>query len=756
MPRSWLYRYGILAAVALMASVARADDMETLIARFTSELLGSRSCGLAGSYLSSQKADGSWGDIDYADKSKASWDLYKHTDRLLEMAVAYRKPGSSHYQSPAMLSAIEKGLSYWNARNPTTPNAYDRAIGAPMKLGEILVLTRGGLSAGVQAGTIDYMDYVVLSNGYSRYGPGGGLETGADVARAAYVHMTIGMTGGHSADIATAGGRIQDQAKVVTKKGQEGLRSDGSYHYHGAQLYTPWYAQSHYEGTAKWARLLTGTQWQFGDGTQTFLRKGVLEGMAWMARRGQWDPFVSGRGLAMRDNQDVNIDWVADLKLSDETQAARYQAFIDHNKGVNDGAVVGNKFFSQSDYMSHRRAEFMMSVRMISNRTENQETGNDQNIRNRWLTQGTTAILIDGDEYKNIQPVWDWRRIPGTTASSTSKLRTNDWGLLGKTAFVGGASDGINGVAAMDLRAQEQTVAGVTPEVTGKKSWFLFGNTMVALGAGINYSGTSAPVVTTVNQCVKQGDVISSTGGVVRTEALTTTTDGRSLAGGNWVWHDQVGYVFPGGQNVFLKNETGVSGDWAGISPGSYTAGQAVETQDRFTLMIDHGTPQNAQYAYMVVAGQSRAQFEQQVGQMQIEIVSNTPSLAAVCDARQKLSGAVFYNHGVADFVRLHPNLALRVTENLLVMIDESGALPLVTMSSPTATALGDITFYRTGLTDVRAGGMSLAAVASGDDWRTVTIPSGVTSLELVAAPIPEPVTLITLSLGGLALLGRR
>jgi chondroitin AC lyase len=732
---------------------AVADDLGTVETRFVDHVLDTRSG--SSSHLATQRSDGSWADVDYSDTSKANWDLYKHVDRVLAMAVAYREGGST---STSLKTGIEKGLAYWNSVNPGTPNAYDRAIGAPIKLGEILVLTKGKISTTVRDGTLDYIDHVVLSNGYSRYGSGGGLETGADVARAAYVHMTIGLTKGTGTDIATASTRIQGQAKTV-KQGDEGLQADGGYHYHGPQLYSPWYAQTHYEGTSLWSRILTQTQWQFSSNANGFLRKGTLDGMQWMTRRGQWDPFVTGRAIAIKNVQDVNIPWVSDLKSSDPQYASQYQAFIDHNNGTNNGSVVGNKHFWNSDYMSHRREGFMLSVRMVSNRTYVQEAGNDQNVRGLWLSHGTTAIMVDGDEYNDIQPVWDWKRIPGTTASSTSKLKGPDWGVArNKKAFVGGASDGDNGVAAMDMRMVEFARSGKTPpELLAKKSWFFFGDVMIALGSGITYVKGSdpeqpqwekmPPVVTTLNQTIRDGSVISSTNSVKTTQSATAAGGAdRSIAGAEWVWHDKVGYVFLGSQQVQFKNENNVTGDWSGISPGSYSSGDTV-TKNRFTLSINHGDPTNASYAYMVVPGKSQSQFEQYYADMDIEVVSNTSALAAVRDHRQKMAGAVFFDYTTTNTVELRDGLAVQVNQNLILMADESGANPLFTLSSAsgkaaTAEDFGILTIFSPDVQDILVGNSVLTPLARGADWIRFDLPTGVSQFSLDMVPEPASAAL--------------
>ena len=100
------------------------------------------------------------------------------------------------------------------------------------------------------------------------------------------------------------------------------------------------------------------------------------------------------------------------------------------------------------------------------------------------MSDGCTNIVTQGNEYANIFPAWNWRRIPGTTAPQldTIPMAASDWQTRGTSTFAGGVSDSIYGVSAY---AYMDNYAGVN---TGaKKAWFFFDNEVVCLGSGINY-----------------------------------------------------------------------------------------------------------------------------------------------------------------------------------------------------------------------------------------------------------------------------
>lgn len=217
-----------------------------------------------------------------------------------------------------------------------------------------------------------------------------------------------------------------------------------------------------------------------------------------------------------------------------------------------------------------------MSVKMSSARTAPTETGNGEGLLSWYLGEGITPVWITGEEYRDIYPLWDWRRLPGLTAEqSADPLPELDWHrapdgsvIRGGRDEVGGLSEGGTGIATMRL-AKDAVV-------DGRKTWFCFDREFVALGAGITAPDAQSPVWTTVNQC---------------------RADGPVRQGPGWVHHGGIGYLFFDGAPVV---QTGTrTGNWSRIG----VAQSAVPLQCEITtIAIDHGpAPRDASYAYAVV-----------------------------------------------------------------------------------------------------------------------------------------------------------
>ena len=102
-------------------------------------------------------------------------------------------------------------------------------------------------------------------------------------------------------------------------------------------------------------------------------------------------------------------------------------------------------------------------------------------ITGYYLGDGATYLYQSGKEYKNIFPYWNWKKIPGTTTLQDDEplpeLTASGYRI--PSDFVGGVSDGSDGIAVLDYNRLG---------VDAKKSWFIFNDQIVCLGAGVHSS----------------------------------------------------------------------------------------------------------------------------------------------------------------------------------------------------------------------------------------------------------------------------
>ena len=115
--------------------------------------------------------------------------------------------------------------------------------------------------------------------------------------------------------------------------------------------------------------------------------------------------------------------------------------------------LIGHKHFWQSDYTIHRRPHWMTSVKMASDRVVGVEMMNGDNMKGFYMADGATYLYQNGDEYLDIFPLWDWRQLPGvTTFRSDGPMPViQKYHPRNAVSFVGGISNGVQGVSAMEI-----------------------------------------------------------------------------------------------------------------------------------------------------------------------------------------------------------------------------------------------------------------------------------------------------------------
>jgi chondroitin AC lyase len=346
---------------------------------------------------------------------------------------------------------------------------------------------------------------------------------------------------------------------------------------------------------------------------------------------------------------------MAQAAVFDPSSAQAYQAFITRNQPGASNDLVGNKYFWCSDYMVHRTDRFAATLKMSSKRVIGGELVNTENLSGYYLADGALYLYQSGDEYTDIFPVWDWRKIPGVTCAQTelpvfktTAVQTDVPGLEFKTSsvpsdFVGGVSDGTHGCAALDY---------VQDGVVAKKAWFFGANSVVCLGAGIS-GEAKAPIVTTINQCLLRGSIKLQQNGKVKS---LKTTSGTTRANVEWVEHDGWRYVFPGGCTAHLKAGR-VTGNWKQVFINPTTPKEDV-TSNVFTLWLDHGNaPQDASYAYIILpTGENTT----------ATVVTNSPE-AQAAQIDQGIFGVVFWRPGK---VNLPGDRLVWVDQPCIVLVD--------------------------------------------------------------------------------------
>ena len=161
--------------------------------------------------------------------------------------------------------------------------------------------------------------------------------------------------------------------------------------------------------------------------------------------------------------------------------------FAAYAENVNAGVGLKNisTVYYNQDQVVHIRDSFTAAVAMSSTRIEKYESYSSINSKGWYIGDGMLYVYTDGKQYTDnwfdyVNPYY----MPGTTVDSTEREvihteQAENWGLPENT-WAGGVTDGVNSIAGYQLG--NQYVSGLK----GNKSYFLFGDKIIALGSGIS------------------------------------------------------------------------------------------------------------------------------------------------------------------------------------------------------------------------------------------------------------------------------
>ena len=625
--------------------------METVRARLIQNAMGGRpNVDAARGLMEALQGDGSWPDVHYEGKRRSSWQPAGHMSRLAALTRAFAHEQSALKEDADLLAATLRAYDYWMEKDFQCPNWWWNQIGIPRTLSDVMLLLGNRLTE----------EQVAKGLGILRRAKLG--MTGQNLVWVAQITVARGCIEGNAKVVSEAFGRIAGEIKV---SGGESIQADASFYQHGTQLYSGGYGRGFATDCARFARLAHGTAFAFPEEQIDILSMYLLDGQQWMIRGKRFDFSACGREITRRGagSSAGFAGACSDMIAMDVARRAEFEAFrarLQSDPLAPDPPLVGNRHFWRSDLMVHHRPAYYASVRMTSKRLLQTELVNGENPLGRHLSDGLNYLYHGAGPYAGIFPVWDWEKLPGTTCEQTGNVSVKN-GTRGDRSFVGGVSDGLYGMAAMDF---------ARGELTCTKAWFFFDDEYVCLGAGIRCESEHR-VVTTVQQCLLDGDVLTGSGGG---QALAPSV--HELKAERWVHHAGAGYVFPEATDVELANDA-QKGSWGRIGPVQTPAIEA----GVFRLSIDHGaSPEGASYSYVVAPGISADKIAGLAESGRVQVLANTSVLQACRHAGQGVIGIAAYEAGA---VALEGLPEIKLSQPCLLLWREDGEGVTVAVSDP-------------------------------------------------------------------------
>lgn len=542
---------------------------------------------------------------------------------------------------------------------------------------------------------------------------------------------------------------VEDSAQIAANGYNSGFYPDGSYLDHIKVPYLGAYGIEFMKGGAKIPSLLAGTPWKYPEQVQDNLESYIVEGFGNGMYQGMMLDCLKGRSVSRpaSSNQAAGREaMMIILQIVDsfsqeakETTLSALKAWLEEDEGFIDSLVGAenmaikkkakeiledtsiqsniapvHKSYPLMDRVVHRTEDYLFALSMYSERIQNTEIMNDENRFGWHQNNGMTYIYDEDKQYtENYWNTVNPLRLPGTTVVpvniGTGKPDGSGFAQGGdfcsKESWVGGTSIGNYGVSGMSFSGETQGIAGdapvsYAPDLKGKKSWFMFDDEIVCLGAGITNKNMELPVETTIenkklrkdgsNQLLVNGEKTElpvKEANVKELVERTADVSGTSFEQVNWAHLEGnqsvgTGYYFPEENTEIQVRRGQTTGSWKDV--GTF---EGESTENYLEMWVDHGqNPENASYSYVLLPETSAEETENYAQAPKVTILENSSEVQAVRHETLKITGINFWQEQGGSIDGITSDKAASV----MLQETEQGTVK-VSVSDPTMKNKGNI-----------------------------------------------------------------
>ena len=634
--------------------------------------------------------------------------------RLSGMATACSTKGSAFFQDRALKKDIIEGMEWmyghkWSPRHPMYGNWWDWIIGMPGSMNSMLTVMYDEFTPEQRARYIEALDYYAPDVTFE------GASTGANKIWQCSSMILRGILS-HNADKIQMGvDGIDSEFKYVAT--HDGFYKDGSFLQHQWHPYTGGYGASFLRDIVYLMSLVHGSQWEIGTSHLDLLCEWLESAYLPLIVNGAMMDMVRGREIARQAVSDracghgillnaYNLSKMADEAVKNRLQSrikyemlsdswrdfiandvptwqlAELRAFLNDDQIPIQAPESVHHQFSAMDRVVHVRPGFTVGLAMSSDRIENYESIDSENMM-AWHTGDGVTYLYNGDQAQYTDHFWstvDYYRLPGITVDAQQQHEVKSLvfgegilyadGYKSPKTYVGGASiEKSYGISGMWFADEKSTLQA-------KKTWLMAGDEVVALGAGIN-SSDNRTIETIIDNRKINGDPH-----IIVEGEETLQDDGQLMKYPvYWVHFEtstpgtKMGYYFPY-QPVVHVQKLPRTGSWRDFS--KYGDPTPV-TRDYFTIWFDHGkNPSNALYAYILLPGKTPAEVKAYASAPNMEILFNNPQVQAVKAKKEGVTGWNFWEAPSS------PIAGLMVNAPASVILRETGTELIAGVSDPT------------------------------------------------------------------------
>ena len=507
-----------------------------------------------------------WEDIKYIDDVWGTWGPQPHLKRMVGILQTGGKEKLENDE--VWRNKVIGVFKYWLKHDFICPNWWHNEIGTPLDISATVFMLEPYLDK------TDYDKAVeIISRGSMKYSENADRQAGANLLWAASVTLKHALLYGDEAELAYAVQRAESELKF----GIEGIQPDGSFYQHGYRWYSAGYGLSFVIEVAPFVYTLDGTSFAFKNENLEIFLVHVLDGLRHMIYKNVFDYGAIGREIARKRDYNESM-LIKSMKMLSECESIPRR---DELIAFYDELTIGGKACEKTNYyykinvLNQKSDDYYMSVRGTGPRLAGAEYCNGEGVLCYNMSYGTnTCFMSSGREYFEISPVWDYSKIPGTTArEETDEQLLHDHGNW----HVDVLKDTVaNGICEDDYGIYSQSFKH--EDISLKAAYFLYKGNMVCLGADIKDDAPEKGCVrTTVEQCFAADTVIVSDKACENGGFIYTNLDSNTR---------------------FVAEAEEVTGSW---KRNNLYCSMGDETKNMFTLTIPFSADYG-KYAYMVSA----------------------------------------------------------------------------------------------------------------------------------------------------------
>ncbi|HHL9881642.1 TPA: hyaluronidase, partial [Streptococcus pyogenes] len=302
---------------------------------------------------------------------------------------------------------------------------------------------------------------------------------------------------------------------------------------------------------------------------------------------------------------------------------------------------------------------FAFGLSMFSNRTQNYEAMNNENLHG-WFTSDGMFYLYNNDLGHYSENYWatvNPYRLPGTTETEQKPLegtpeniKTN-YQQVGMTslsddAFV--ASKKLNNTSALAA----MTFTNWNKSLTLNKGWFILGNKIIFVGSNIKNQSSHKAYTTIEQRKENQKHPYCSyvnNQPVDLNNQLVDFTNTKSIFLESDDPAQNIGYYFfkPTTLSISKALQTG---KWQNIKADDKSPEAIKEVSNTFITIMQNHTQDGDRYAYMMLPNMTRQEFETYISKLDIDLLENNDKLAAVYDHDSQQMHVIHYEKKATTF----------------------------------------------------------------------------------------------------------